>query len=75
MFGNTGLADNGLQRADADFSVIGYGDSDGRVGKSFLHNHVAAPLANLNESMAGQNGANLPVRQNTQLTQRQSPDV
>ena len=70
---NLGLTDDGKQRADSNLAVVGYGHRDGGVADVLLHDDVTAPLTNYNETVLGQQRADLLARQDTQPTQPQPP--
>ncbi|HNN66001.1 MAG TPA: hypothetical protein PKM19_07240 [Pseudomonadales bacterium] len=63
------MTDDRLKRACANFAVIGDRNREGRIIELLWHDDVAATLPDFTETMHNQNGANLPARQNPQLTQ------
>ena len=67
--GHTGLANDGLQRADANFGMIGDGNRHRCTGQLFLHRDVTATAPDLDEPMARQNGTHLLAGEDKELTQ------
>lgn len=65
----SGLADDGLQGADADFGMIGNGNGDGSRGSRPLHHNVAAAPPDLDEVVAREDRAYVLTGQDPQSTQ------
>lgn len=65
----SGLADDGLQGADADFGMIGNGNGDGSRGCRPLHHNVAAAPPDLDEVVAREDRAYVLTGQDPQSTQ------
>lgn len=70
--GYTGLADDGLKCAYAQLGMAWNRDGERGIGESFLHDDVAAALAHFEESVTGENAADLFSGEDAELTQRRS---
>lgn len=68
--GNSGLPDDGLQRAGFDFAMVRDRNGDCSGGQLLLHDHVAATLTDVNKSVFCQDGADLFSGQDPELTQQ-----
>lgn len=67
--GNTGLANDGLQRADANFRMTGDRNGHGCRGQLLLHYDVTAASSDLDEAMTRQDGTHLLAGEDKELTQ------
>lgn len=65
----TGLADDGLQRADTNFSMIRNRHGTGRFTLAPLHQDVAAALADSFESVFGEQATQIPAGEYAQPNQ------
>lgn len=66
---DSGLPDDGMERAGAQLVVEGDGDGHGTLVRPLLHDDVAPALAGLDEAMPGEDGADLTPREPTQPPQ------
>jgi hypothetical protein len=67
--GQARLPDDRLERANPKFTVIWYGDRERRGFDTALHHDVAAPLADLHESVLRQDPAGVAPGQDAEPTQ------
>jgi hypothetical protein len=65
---HAGLADDRLERPDAQLLVVGHGDRGGPVCRDALHEYVAAALPDAQKAVLFENGTHFLTGQHPELT-------